>query len=155
MHAHRPDLLFAMTVAGALVITFCFFSSIMLAIRLRLLGRRSNAAAQRLESELAALRRALDAASARETDQARRIAWLESRTRPALSSDGSPERGHSSARVSGDASGDASKPELSITERRHRVLSLARRGLDVSTIAAMLGELQGEVELIIGLHRAA
>jgi hypothetical protein len=42
-----------------------------------------------------------------------------------------------------------------MTERRHRVLSLARRGYDVNTIATMLNELPGEVELIIGLSKAA
>jgi hypothetical protein len=42
-----------------------------------------------------------------------------------------------------------------ITERRHRVLSLARRGQDPQTIAQTLGMPHGEVELMINLGRAA
>jgi hypothetical protein len=36
-------------------------------------------------------------------------------------------------------------------ERRHKIISLAKRGIDVTTISEMLSIPQGEVELIIGL----
>lgn len=42
--------------------------------------------------------------------------------------------------------------KLSITERRHRVLSLAQRGLDAHSISTTVGVSQGEVDLIIGLN---
>lgn len=41
-----------------------------------------------------------------------------------------------------------------ITERRHRVLSLARRGKDPRMIADTLGIPHGEVELMLNLHVA-
>jgi hypothetical protein len=44
---------------------------------------------------------------------------------------------------------------LGITERRHRVLALARRGLEVGVIATSLGLPHGEVELIIEINKAA
>lgn len=40
-------------------------------------------------------------------------------------------------------------PRQSVTERRHRVLTLARRGLDIKSIAQTLGMPHGEVALII------
>lgn len=40
----------------------------------------------------------------------------------------------------------------SMTERRHQVLTLARRGMDVQTIAITLGVPRGEVALIIGMN---
>lgn len=40
-------------------------------------------------------------------------------------------------------------PRQSVTERRHRVLTLARRGMDVKAIAQTLGMPHGEVALII------
>lgn len=40
----------------------------------------------------------------------------------------------------------------SMTEKRHRVLSLARYGQDVDTIANTLGLPHGEVELIVNLN---
>ena len=42
-----------------------------------------------------------------------------------------------------------SGPRQSVTERRHRVLTLARRGMDVKAIAQTLGMPHGEVALII------
>lgn len=77
-------------------------------------------------------------------DQARRIAWLESRVRQGKQN-----------------GGQATAPDLkataqtSMTERRHRVLSLARRGLDSMSIAGTLGMPYGEVELIMSLSVAA
>ena len=40
-------------------------------------------------------------------------------------------------------------PRQSVTERRHRVLTLARRGMDIRAIAQTLGMPHGEVTLII------
>ncbi|MFN7927446.1 MAG: hypothetical protein U0Y68_05790 [Blastocatellia bacterium] len=43
----------------------------------------------------------------------------------------------------------ASSTRQSVTERRHRVLTLARRGMDIKAIAQTLGMPHGEVALII------
>ena len=40
-------------------------------------------------------------------------------------------------------------PRQSVTERRHRVLTLSRRGMDIKDIAQTLGMPHGEVALII------
>jgi len=81
----------------------------------------------------------------RVAEQSRRIAWLESRIRqPKLISEEvlvEPE------------SNESQKPN--ITERRHRVITLAARGQNAETIAATLGMMPGEVELIINLNQAA
>ncbi len=47
------------------------------------------------------------------------------------------------------AAASPSGPRQSVTERRHRVLTLARRGMDVKAIAQTLGMPHGEVALII------
>lgn len=46
------------------------------------------------------------------------------------------------------------KPKSDMTEKRHRVLSLAKYGQDVDTIANTLGMPHGEVELIVNLNSA-
>lgn len=86
-----------------------------------------------------------ETAHRRASDQARRIAWLESKIRkPRLSPDEVL-----------DDSIITEKSKLSMTERRHRVIGLANRGKSAETIAASLGLFKGEVELILSLNRAA
>ncbi|WP_352430663.1 hypothetical protein [Pyrinomonas sp.] len=86
-----------------------------------------------LEGQLTALRRATE--SATRTPAARRP----------IASDADRQQSPSE--------GATIKPSL--TERRYRVLRLARRGLDARAISSMLNIPHGEVELIIGLSRAA
>ena len=104
---------------------------------------RSRAAALKLQSKMTALGAALDTLAQRATDQARRIAWLESRLQRSAAPEAEPT-----------VDGTLSEKTL-ITERRHRVLTLFRRGLDVQQIAATLSVPHGEVELIIGMNNAA
>jgi DNA-binding NarL/FixJ family response regulator len=81
----------------------------------------------------------------RVNEQSRRIAWLETRIRqPKLSSD----------EVLDDTV-LTETPKPTMTERRHRVITLASRGQNAQSIAAALGLLTGEVELIINLNQAA
>ena len=47
------------------------------------------------------------------------------------------------------------KTKSNMTEKRHRVLSLAKYGQDVDTIANTLGLPHGEVELIVNLNSVA
>ena len=80
----------------------------------------------------------------RDSDQARRIAWLESKIRkPRPTSDEVL-----------DDSVITDQPKLSMTERRHRVITLASRGKSADAIAASLGLFKGEVELILNLNKA-
>lgn len=83
--------------------------------------------------------------SQRVAEQSRRIAWLESRIRQPKSV--------SEENVDEPETNEPQKPN--ITERRHRVITLAARGQNAETIAATLGMMPGEVELIINLNQAA
>jgi len=79
------------------------------------------------------------------SDQARRIAWLETRIRR-------PKKKTQDV-LSAEVIEQDTK--LSITEKRHRVLTLASQGLDTESIASTAGIMPGEVELILSLNRQA
>jgi hypothetical protein len=102
------------------------------------------AVATQLETELLETSRDLDTVSQRATDQARRIAWLESRVRNNLTP---------SLPVDEEIPARTPSNKPTITERRHRVNQLSRRGVDCHTIASMLNMPQGEVELMISLNQ--
>ena len=72
------------------------------------------------------------------------LAWLEGRVRSTPVT-AEPQLAESPAAIG----------KLNATERRHRVLSLARHGQDSGMIATVLGMPRGEVELILDLFRAA
>lgn len=90
-------------------------------------------------------REASNAAIERSADQARRIAWLETRIRK--------PRNNTDEVLNDTILTEA--PKLSMTERRHRVISLANRGKNIESIATSLGLFKGEVELILSLNQAA
>jgi DNA-binding NarL/FixJ family response regulator len=110
----------------------------------RRLARAGSALEGDFETSLAEFSRDLDTLSRKTGEQARRIAWLETRARPSRS-----EQPEVAEMVTG------TNPKPNITERRHRVLSLARRGQDAHSIAHRLGMPHGEVELMINLLQAA
>lgn len=114
-----------------------------IALKARATARRSLTHASEVESKLAVAIQDLHQLSQRMMEQANHIVWLESRLRANQTED-EPDFLASLAAPS--------KP--SITERRHRVLALARHGLDAETIAATIGAPHGEVELIIELNNA-
>lgn len=97
-----------------------------------------------LEENLAASRELIEKNAKRSADQSRRIAWLETRVR---------QPKHDEDEVLDDTILAPSAPKSNITERRHRVLSLASRGQSSENIASTLGMMRGEVELIINLSR--
>lgn len=97
-----------------------------------------------LEETLGKNKESLETNAQRVTEQSRRIAWLETRVRQ-------PKP------VSEEVIDDTpvSEPQkLNMTERRHRVITLASRGQNAETIASTLGMLPGEVELIINLNQS-
>jgi hypothetical protein len=99
-----------------------------------------------LDNSALGLHETIEGYQQKTADQSRRIAWLESRIRqPKL--------------LRNDVIDDtvaAPQPPLksNMTERRHRVLTLASRGQSADVIASTLGMMPGEVELIINLNRA-
>lgn len=86
----------------------------------------------------------LETNAQRLAEQQRRIAWLETRVRH-------PRQ--AAEETVNDSPAEA--PKMNITERRHRVIKLAGRGQNIETIAATLGMLPGEVDLIINLNQSA
>lgn len=98
-----------------------------------------------LQDALLRDREASDAALQRASDQARRVAWLETRVRKPRSNNEDVL----------DDSIITERPKLSMTERRHRVIALNRRGNNIESIAESLGLFKGEVELILSLDQAA
>ena len=137
------QILLPVVLVGAVLALISFVSSLVLFAKTRRLLRGCATLESRFEEELADLSRDLDTASRQSADWGRKIAWLESRVRG----------GHQEARVTETAA--TTNGKLNITERRHRVLSLARRGQDAQTISRTLGMPHGEVELMINLGHAA
>ena len=110
-------------------------------VRIRRMHNTTVAFEQAANKELDVLSNDVDRLSRQVGEYGRRITSLESRS---LSQ--TPQTDEAPALLN-------SKP--TITERRHRVLSLARRGQDAQAIAQTLGMPHGEVELMINLGRAA
>lgn len=100
------------------------------------------------EELLEKYKRELDQTAQQNSDFARRIAWLEARQRQ-------PKNQPKEVEVETVVSMPNAAQKPTITERRHRVLRLASNGQNAETIAATLGMLAGEVELILNLNRAA
>jgi len=96
-----------------------------------------------LEQTVAVVKDLNETGAQRISEQARRIAWLETRVRqPKLSEEDGSD----------DAQNEISTKSI-ITERRHRVLTLAARGQSIEEIAETLGMMHGEIQLIISLNR--
>ena len=114
------------------------------------------AVASQHEGELTSVKQQLSRVSQFSAEQTRRIAWLEN-NRQESARRAQPVEAVAPAASSFTVPQVLAQPtaRLSVTERRHRVLSLARRGLDVGLIATSLGLPHGEVELIIELNKAA
>jgi hypothetical protein len=136
-----PKMIFnAAIAASALAMISLIVNSIIIATARR--QRRSWVDARnRFDEEIESLSRDLDTASRQAGEHARRIAWLESRARFVQVEPKTVEK--------------PVQQKITITERRHRVMSLARRGQDINTIARTLGMNHGEVELMINLGKAA
>jgi len=145
MRLNTPQMMFLITLATAATAALCFIICLTLAFKLRSQRKRFMAFASETETDLAAMQETSESLATSAADQSRRLAWLESRLR----------QGKTAHRQEEQEAPMLAVAEPSLTERRHRVLSLARRGYDVNTIAVMLNELPGEVELIIGMSKAA
>ncbi len=102
---------------------------------------------EELETSLAAMQAERETSERKQKDQARRVAWLEARVR----------QPKAVKRETFEEIMPAVAPQItaksSLTERRHRILSLASRGQSAETIAQTLGMMPGEVELMMNLNR--
>ena len=100
-----------------------------------------------LSNELADAQEELQQIQLRDSDHSRRIAWLETRVRK-------PEKFRKDI-LSQEVLVEKPAAGSNMTERRHRVLTLASHGQDSDSIASALKMLKGEVELIISLGRGS
>jgi DNA-binding NarL/FixJ family response regulator len=114
--------------------------AITLALFLKL-RRKLNGISKNTEQELSQLSADLDTASNRAAAFERRLTPLELIAKAKRNSEQT------------DVVAEGKK--LSITERRHRVIALWRRGQNVQSIARTLNMPDGEVELMISITRAA
>ena len=136
-----PKVILNVTMAAAAFAVVSLLINLIVIASSRRQRRNWLEVSKRSDEEIAALSRDLDVASQKAGEHARRIAWLESRIR--------------NSQPTKTVSEVPAQQKITITERRHRVMSLARRGQDVQTIAQTLGMNHGEVELMINLGRAA
>ena len=128
--------------AGALVVA--------LAALLRSRGHRNQLELEAekvdlLEDSLTELRDLLNSSTTAVTEHSRRIAWLDAEIRRSryVTVNKKTNRKPSTEKKS------------KINEQRNRVLTLAARGQDPGTIAATLGMMPGEVELMLSLNNHA
>ena len=121
----------------------CGSVCLVLALRARRASGNLLALAVEMEGQLGAFKQELETLAQRGAEQRQRLALLESRSRV--------RRPESEPAASLPVFEGSAKP--TVTEKRYRVLTLARRGLDVSTICETLSLPHGEVALIIGLSR--
>ncbi|MFN0087985.1 MAG: DUF6115 domain-containing protein [Blastocatellia bacterium] len=144
MMIDRAQILFFLAVICAPAAVVCCGVLAAAAWRARSAAAHSLAAASAMAKRLGAAEKKVEAVAHQASDQARRIAWLESRLRR-----------RNSEVVSEAVDRPADPAQTSITERRHRVLSLSRRGMDAELIAETLGVPHGEVELIVSLNMSS
>jgi DNA-binding NarL/FixJ family response regulator len=112
--------------------------------RAQRLAQRSLANAALLTARVSGLEQSVERLLQQNSDYGPRLDWIETRVRQTELNKGT--------RPADKAEPAADPKRQSITERRHRVLALAKRGLEAQQIAATLGVPHGEVELIISLH---
>ena len=131
--------------AGAIAV-FCLLTSLICLVKQRKSRRLVLAAEERIDELQHSLKRTketIETNSQHTAEMSRRIVWLETRIRqPKL--------------LAEEVIDDSTEaPKLNITERRHRVVTLAARGQNAEAIATTIGMMPGEVELILSLDQAA
>lgn len=139
----NPHILSLNTILLATIAFGSLVSMIVLFARMRGLKKSLIAFEERYGIEMQEFSRDLDTVSRKCGEHRRRIAWLETRLRPRPSEQDQYVK-----------AAPVQTEKLTITERRHRVLTLARRGKDPRTIAQTLGMPHGEVELMLNLQAA-
>jgi hypothetical protein len=121
----------------------CAGACLVLLFRTRAANRLMAESLGRAEADLAELSQDLDTVSKKFGELARKLVTLESNA------------SELSFTTATEEAATVTSQKLTITERRHRVRVLARRGKNAEAIAATLGMPRGEVQLIMGLAGAA
>ncbi len=135
-----------MMIGAASTAVLCLLMTLVCVIRQRKARRTASELVERMDELQNILKRTkevIESNAEHTAEMSRRIVWLETRVRqPKLVAE----------EVVDDS---AEPPKLNITERRHRVVTLASRGQSTETIASTIGMMPGEVELILSLDQAA
>lgn len=124
--------------AGILLSVLSGLACFALARKLNEATHKQQVLATDIDYRLNEIRHNLDAVAQQTTAQLQRFAQPRTQPQPSVPA----------AAVAGAAAPPTSARQ-SVTERRHRVLTLSRRGMDVNAIAQTLGMPHGEVALII------
>lgn len=132
--------------AAAVVALACGCLCLVLANRARAENRQHMALAMELDGRLTSFKQDLEIVSRRNSEYRDRLSQIEAREwRKAVQEDPLEPAFTVPAPTA---------PRPTPTDRRHRVLRLAQRGLDTRTISETLGVPQGEVSLILGMNKA-
>lgn len=131
--------------AGVFLSVLSGLLCIALAKKLREVTHKQQVLATDVDYRFNEVRRNLDAVAQQTAAQLQRLVHPIPQTRPQPQ----PQPVAVAEPVVTANTGPAINSRQSVTERRHRVLTLARRGMDVKTIAQTLGIPHGEVALII------
>ncbi len=126
--------------AGILLSVLSGLACFALARKLREVMHKQQVLVTDMDYRLHEIRHNLDAVAQQTTAQLQRI------TQPRPQAQPQPPASEPAVAV---AAAQAAGARQSVTERRHRVLTLSRRGMDVKAIAQTLGMPHGEVALII------
>lgn len=133
-------------ISAAAIAIVCLFTTLICLVKQRKCRRLVTASEEKVEelqSMLKRVRDTMDANNEHVAEMSRRLVWLETRVRqPKLMAEEVVDE-------------NSEAPKLNITERRHRVVTLAARGQSAEAIATTIGMMPGEVELILDLDHAA
>lgn len=132
--------------AGILLSVLSGLACFAIARKLNEVTHKQQVLATDMDYRLHEIRHNLDAVAQQTTAQLQRFAQPRPPAQPQPQAQPQPSAPEPVGAV---AAAQAAGARQSVTERRHRVLTLSRRGMDVKAIAQTLGMPHGEVALII------
>lgn len=144
------DRMLMVTLISCVFSFVAFVGCLIYGFKVRKMDKRLHNTALELRGEVTGIDRNLESAEKRWQDQACRVAWLETKVR---ANNNILSNNLNSAAPTPEISSSDHRP--SVTERRHRILSLSRRGMDTNAISNLIGAHHGEIELIVGLSKMA
>lgn len=136
--------------AGILLAVLSGLTCVALARKLREVTHKQQVLATDVDYRFNEVRQNLNALAQHTTAQLQRLAQRPSPSIPQPKTQSAPSPSLPTPEMAAaTVAAQTANGRPSVTERRHRVLTLARRGMDVKAIAQTLGMPHGEVALII------
>lgn len=147
------QLISLLALAGILLSVLSGLACFAMARKLREVTHKQQVLATDMDYRLSEIRHNLEAVAQQTAAQFQRLAQSrpQAQAQPQAQPQPQPQPQPTAPEyaVAGGATAQAAGARQSVTERRHRVLTLSRRGMDVKAIAQTLGMPHGEVSLII------